>query len=264
MSGNIGLLRVIRVAVTGLLLASLAACGTATEPPIFGSASGAASPRDTLLKAVPDGSQGNFAFTVTDAEATGTGVADPAAKALKLDMQFDDPSAGFSMSMGFVAIDQETWMKISISGQAPGLPKFPDKWLHLDRSKISGDAGVRLSFADPVGAASLFGTARDVESAGPSLFRGTVDLTAAQDAEIVDAEGLKALGEQAKALPFEATLDGQDRLDTLTIDVPAAGEAAAFKWVAKFHDYGAATTPTAPPPAQSQEAPASAYEMLNA
>jgi len=223
-------------------------------------------PKDILLAAVPDGSQGSFRFTLADAEATGSGVVDPAAERMQLTTEIKDAALDLSMTFSFLLVGRESWMKVSFSRRLPGLPKLPKKWLHLDRSKVKNDDEVPLSFddPDPAGAAALFAASADVVPAGAGRYRGTVDLTAAADAQVVDDEALAALGEAAKRVPFEADVDGQGRLTSLTVRVPAAGRAPAFRRTATYRDYGAVTAPDRPSAAQSQEAPAAAYEMLNA
>ena len=70
-----------------------------------------------------------------------------------------------------------------------------------------------------------------------------------------------ALGEQAKAVPFEARTDAQGRLSRMLVRIPAAGKTKASTYEVTYADYGSAPTPAEP--AQQQKAPAVVYEMLN-
>jgi hypothetical protein len=79
----------------------------------------------------------------------------------------------------------------------------------------------------------------------------------------VDSDELTALGDQAKTVPFQATLDDAHRLTSVTIDVPAAGKTAAYQYHVSYTSYGAAPTISAPPANQVQQAPAAAYALLN-
>ena len=258
-----------------MLLATVAVgaagCGTATDRDASAgqgagvrASSTPATPKEALLAAVPDGSQGSFRFALVDPEATGSGVVDPATKTVHLTTVVKDVENNLKVTMSFLVIDQESWMKVSFNKRLPGLPKLPKKWLHLDRKQIKDDDAV-LTFDDPDPAATstLFEASADVVEVGTGRYRGTVDLTAATNAEVVDAETLAALGEAAKRVPFEAVVDSAGRLTSVAVDVPAAGETPAFRHTAKYHDYGTATAPAAPAAGQAQEAPAEAYEMLN-
>ena len=91
----------------------------------------------------------------------------------------------------------------------------------------------------------------------------TIDLTAAPDATIVDEEVLKDLGDAAKAVPFTAVIGADGHLTTLTVKVPKAGKNKAYTYTEKYADYGTAKPVAAPADGEAQEAPDSAYEMLN-
>jgi hypothetical protein len=259
-------------ALLGAVAFATAACGTAADgqtdgtPAVSAPSPSTRAPRDILLAAAPDGSQGSFRFSIADAEATGSGVVDPDAERMQMTTQFKDPDLDLAMKISFLLVGQESWMKVSFSKRLPGLPRLPKKWLHLDRTKISSDDGLPLSFddPDPASAATIFAASADVTESGAGRYRGTVDLTAAADAEVVDSKTLAALGVAAKRVPFEAVVDARGRLTSLVVDVPAAGGAPAFRRTATYRDYGVATAPAPPSAAQSQEAPAAAYEMLNA
>jgi hypothetical protein len=280
MNGYRARVRTARVAGCAAVLAAVAlatgACGTAADGQTSGtpaaSPAGSApspstrAPRDILLAAAPDGSQGSFRFAIADAEATGSGVVDADAERMQMITEFKDPDLDLAVKISFLLVGQESWMKVSFSKRLPGLPRLPKKWLHLDRAKISSDDGLPLSFddPDPASAATILAASADVTESGAGRYRGTVDLTAAADAEVVDKKTLAALGVAAKRVPFEAVVDARGRLTSLVVDVPAAGGAPAFRRTATYRDYGAATAPAPPSAAQSQEAPAAAYEMLNA
>ena len=83
-------------------------------------------------------------------------------------------------------------------------------------------------------------------------------------ADIVDPARLKALGEKAKAVPFEATVDGQGRLTSAVVKVPAAGRTKASRYEITYADYGTTASPAAPAADEQQPATRSAYELLNA
>lgn len=250
----------------GAMLAStalLGGCGALDEPAAAPPAP--KTPKEKLLDAVPDGSQGTFSFTLKDTETTGKGVVDPAGKRMRLTTEYKDKELGFTITMGYLIIDEESWVKITFANTkgVTGLPKLPKKWLHLDRTKVKDQEDFGFGDPDPAGAVSLFQSIVDVSEPAAGQFTGTVDLNGATKAEILDQQGLDALGEKAKAVPFRAAVDGQGRLTSIELDVPAYGEVEAFTHQATYSDYGVAPKVDEPPAGQTQEAPAEAYELLN-
>lgn len=241
----------------------LGGCGAVNEPTAAPPAP--KTPKEKLLDAVPDGSQGAFRFTLKDAETTGKGVVDPKAERLHLTTEYKDKDLGFTMTMGYLIIGEESWVKITFANTkgVTGLPKLPKKWLHLDRTKVKDQEDVGFDDPDPAGAVSLFQSIVEVTEPTAGQFTGTVDLTKATKAEILDQKGLDALGERAKAVPFRAAVDGQGRLTSIELDVPAYGEVKAYTHRATYSDYGAAPNVEEPAAGDTQEAPAEAYELLN-
>jgi hypothetical protein len=226
-----------------------------------------ATPKDQLLAAVPDGSQGSFRYTYNDAETQGSGVVDPAGKKLQHTTVYKDRALGFSITMTFLVVDQESWFKVAFANtrNVTGLPKLPKKWMHIDPSRVKDFSGAELTFTDPdpTGADSLFESTVDVQAAGTGEYRGVMDLTRASRAELVDKETVTALGDKAKSIPFRATVDSAGRLTLVSLDVPAAGKTPAATYKVAYADYGAAPPVAQPPTNDVQEAPAEAYELLN-
>lgn len=251
------------------LLAALAVCGLAAGCGVAGgtpAGSGATAttpptPRERLLDSVPDDDTAGFTFTVVGEGTDGSGAVDPAGKRIKLTTRYTDAKLGFGMDMAFLVVDRDSWVKITFSHTEglTGLPKLPRKWLHLDPAKVKDNKDNPLlgySTADPAGAAALFGAITSVRAEG-DRYRGTLDLTQAAEADIVDADKLRSLGEKAKSVPFEATVDGQGRLTSLRLDIPGD------KYQVTYRGYGTTPKIEAPAAGQAQEAPASAYDLLN-
>jgi hypothetical protein len=71
------------------------------------------------------------------------------------------------------------------------------------------------------------------------------------------------MGEVAKAVPFTATVDASGRLSAIRIQVPTAGKRRVHEHQIAYTGYGKAPKVTAPPAAESLNAPAEAYELLN-
>jgi hypothetical protein len=224
-----------------------------------------ATPEDKLRDAVPEDSDGSFRYTMKQLEGDAKGEVDPNAKRMTYTAVFKDQQLGFTMTMAIVVIDKQAWTKVTFGNAngLTGLPKLPPKWLELDTSKVDDPEYVTYTHPDPTGAAVLFQHIVDATGTSQGAFTGTVDLTAATEAEVVDADGLTARGEKAKAVPFAAAVDSSGRLTSLALDVPPAGKAAAFRWEATFTDYGAAPAIKEPPAAQTVPAPQEAYDLLN-
>jgi hypothetical protein len=222
-------------------------------------------PAEKLRDAVPDGSEGSFRYTMKELEGDAKGEVNPKDKRMTYTAVFKDKDLGFSMTMAVIVIDQRAWTKVTFGNTKgiTGLPKLPPKWLALDTSKVDDPEDLRYTHPDPTGAVLLFDHIVDATETSQGAFKGTVDLTAATEVEVVDADALTALGEKAKAVPFEAAVDASGRLTSVTLDVPAAGKAAAFRWTATFSDYGTAPEVKEPPAAQTMSAPPEAYALLN-
>src|SRR5262249_38073851 len=147
-----------------------------------------------------------------------------------------------------------------------GLPKLPGGWMALDKAKLTGDNADLVGFygVDPANASPMFseGLTQATQAADGS-YQGTLDLTKASDADVVDSDQLTALGDQAKAVPFQAAVDSAHRLTSVTVDVPAAGSSAAFKYQVSYTGYGAPEDIDAPAANQVQPATDAAYSLLN-
>lgn len=258
-----------RLAIAALVTATVlvGACGPKTTPAKPSTSPTPQSAKDALVASVPDGDEGTFRFTVKDDETFGSGVVDAASKGLTVSFGFKDPDLGFTMNLAVLVVDRKSWMKITFSNTAglTGFPKLPKKWLLLDPAKVTDPQGTPLTFdgPDPANAALLFASVVTAEQTGPGQYRGTLDLTKAADADVAEAQEITAMGEAAKAVPFTATVDTSARLDTIRVQVPAAGKARAHEHQITYTGYGTAPKVTAPSAADSQDAPAEAYELLN-
>lgn len=224
-----------------------------------------ASPKEVLANSVTELTRTSHKFTMKDAESTGEGAVDPQAQKANMDLVFADVEAGLEMTLNLLVIGEDAWLKLDFGRAAGmgGLPKLPKQWMHLDKTKIQDAEELELDDEDPVGAAEVFEAIVTVEPAGDRLYKGTADLTKATGAALVNDDHVKALGDKAKAIPFEATVDDKGRLVSLELDVPAAGEDKAQSWEATYLDYGVPITLDKPPASEVVEAPAEAYKIFN-
>ncbi|HEY0696922.1 MAG TPA: hypothetical protein VGD43_03840 [Micromonospora sp.] len=263
--------------VSAALLVPVAACGangTGTadgtpDPATSSSPAIPADPKQALLDSTREISKGNFRFTMSAAGATATGMVHQPSRSAQMTMKFGQPSDDIYMNLDLIYVEPDSWVKTDLGGTAlrnvPGAKDLSsDKYYHIDKTKAEGIKDLQFDFqqVDPAGSDLLTKAVVDVKATGDRSYSGTIDLSKAPDAGLVDADVVKALGAEASKLPFQARLDEQGRLSELVIQVPAAGQNQAQELKVTYSDYGAATTPTKPAPGQTQEAPAVIYDLF--
>jgi hypothetical protein len=232
---------------------STAATGTTPTP----------SPKDALLASVPQGTEGAFRFTGRDASSTLTGRIDPAAKAFEISTAMAPDSDGVTTKISFLVIEDRIWMKAKFSGR-PGLPKFPDRWMALDRSRLTDGVGVpSYDGADQGNAGPLLDAAGEVRQQGPGTYVGVVDVTAGEAAKALEEGEAAALGEAGKRVPFTAQVGPDGHLTSLVLEMPAAGGRKAYRYAVTYAGFGSTPKITAPTGSAATKAPAAAYELLN-
>jgi hypothetical protein len=135
--------------------------------------------------------------------------------------------------------------------QADGLPNVqPGKWLHIDGAKAAGTSFDLIPDGDAAGANKFVDTIADVRETSPGTYSGTLDLTKVPAGNGVS---VSTLGDQAKAVPFTATVDDQGRLTSLTIDM-ASINAQLGTMKTTYSDFGAPVSVSAPAAADTVEA----------
>ncbi|AGL14883.1 hypothetical protein [Actinoplanes sp. N902-109] len=253
-------------ALLGLTVVALGGCGAADQLK-DAAASPPPTPQEQLLNALPGPATGAFHFALKGGEQPMEGVLDATKKSYRIDISQKDPDLGFTMTMKFLVVDDKSWIKINFSGteKVAGLPKFPKKWMLVDRSKLHDSDDAPLTYdneTDPAELSAVFGHAADVRRTG-STFSGTTDLTEQGKTEVVDQKTVDALGPAATTVPFEAVVDAQGRLTKAVIKVPAAGKIKAERYEAVYDQYGTAESPAEPAAGEQQKATAATYEILN-
>ncbi|MEV4820325.1 hypothetical protein [Micromonospora sp. NPDC049274] len=255
-----------------LLVPGLAACSSDAAEPAAAPSSSApavpADPKEALLASTKEMAKGDFTFTVTGADMTGGGLVHKPSNSAQLTMKLGDASEDVSMEMDLIYIDSESWVKMDLGGAVaamiPGGTKNKGKYQHLDKTKIKDLKDLQLDpeTLDPVDSETLVKGVTEVQKTGEGTYSGKIDISASTDSVALDEDVVKALGAQAKALPFTAKLDPQGRLTELVIPVPAAGEAAAHEIKIAYAGYGAGTGAKKPPADKIVEAPAETYELF--
>ncbi|MEH0939251.1 hypothetical protein [Micromonospora psammae] len=242
-----------RLATTGVALVAalglgLTGCGNQTgadAPAATGASSAApaakADPLAELTAASTKLNEQSSRVTIKSVVLNGGGLLDPKAKTA--DMTLD---MGRSGKFRMVTIGDDAWLKIS------GMSGMPNKWLHMDTTKLGPNGRMNLMpDGDPGGAKQMIKGVTEVEKTGERSYAGTLDYTKAKP----DDKNIKSLGEKATAVPFTAKTDDQGRLTELVVDtsvlLPALG-----KMRTTYTDFGAAVDPKKPPASQTEEAPA--------
>lgn len=195
----------------------------------------------------------------------------------KVDILFVDPNryVKMTMDMGESAAQLESLKELGqgdpesakmLEGLQTMVDTFSGKtWMKLDTSKVKENTELGFDFAKPdvAGLGEIFagvGTAERKDD----VITGTVDVTSVKkDAGLLGESNFDGVDAAAgKAVPYEATLDDEGRLNKLVLDMPKAGDTPAGKWTLDITGYGAATAQTEPPAAEVTEAPDTVYESL--
>jgi len=252
-----------------LLVPGLTACKSDTSEPAGGGSSAAAvpaDPKEALLASTKEIEKGNFTFTLAGDGLSGKGLVHKPSNSAQFSMKFDDGS-GMSMGMDLIYIEPDSWVMLDLGelgAMIPGAEKWKGKYQHLDQSKVkgAGELSRYMEEVDPAGSAKLTKSITEVQKTAEGSYTGKLDASAASDSATLDADMVKALGAQAKALPFTAKLDAQGRLIELVISVPAAGETKAHDIKIAYADYGNATAAQKPAADKVVEASDEIYEMF--
>nr|MDT0661632.1 hypothetical protein [Micromonospora sp. DSM 115978] len=256
-----------------LMAPGLVACGTDSDsdPGTGSSPTVAADPKQALLDSTTAIDDGNFTFTAGGDGMTGKGSIHAPSRSAQMQWTAGDEADGFSMTFDVVYIEPDTWVKTKISGleelQAelggtpPPADPDADKYRHLDRTRIKGIEDLEVDFQDidPAGSAVLARSAVDVQKVDGG-YTGTMDLSKATEAGMTDEDTIKALG-AAATVPFTATVDGENRLTELVLQIPTVGEIEAHELKVTYA-YGAAQQAQKPPASDVVEATDDVYEMF--
>lgn len=174
-------------------------------------------------------------------------------------------TGGTTMDMDMRLLGTDLYMKMNTAGKS--VPGFDSsKWIHLDMTRLpaNNSLGFKPGEMDPAGAAKFLNAVATAESGANGTIKGTMDLTKAVGAAGVDKNSLSLLGEDAKKVPFEATLDDQGRLTKLVVDMPKMGTVDAYKAVTTYSDFGTTVTVAKPRASEIVEAPEMLYGSFTA
>jgi hypothetical protein len=143
----------------------------------------------------------------------------------------------------------------------PGMD--PNKWIHLDTTRLKSLASLGLGDpSDPTNVTVYGQELATVQQTSPGHFVGTLDITKAPLGSITSAI-LAQAGDALKSVPFEATVDSQDRFTSITVKMPALGNLVpASTTTVTFSDFGTSVSVQAPAASETQEAPDALYQAF--
>ena len=251
------------VAVTSLV--PVAACGDKAKDsgPAGAAATTAAptksvSPVEQLTAASKKTAGGSYTFKVTSNEINLQGGSDPAGPKATATADIAVEGAKIKIETLFNA----GTLLVRVSGLP--LPGFDGKkWLKVDQTKLKGGGAISPDdVKDPTGLAEFPSLVTQATSTDGKAFKGTLDLTKA-NWSLSDDDTVKGLGDQAKAVPFDATVDDKGFLTSLKVHVPAFKETKADEIGVVYDGFGAPVAIPTPAASEVTDAPATAYSLLN-
>jgi len=183
------------------------------------------------------------------------GAVDPAKRAARLTQSA--VVAGKTSTTVLVVLGADVYVRYD-DGGIPGLP--PGTWGHLDSRRLTSLRALGLgSTDDPSGKLAMVDAITSIERSGPQEVGGTLDLTAGPG---LLPGAVKALGDAARRVPWQARFDTQGRLVWLSVSVPGAGDRPAMANETSYSAFGEPVTVDRPPARDTIEAPESLYKLL--
>lgn len=260
-----------RWAVSGLLaIASLSmvlVSGCGPKDTLAGATPSPQSPKDTLVAATKVLASSTYSFTITGNQLKGSGAIDSTARSGTFSLSVLGDNGQAALKLNYLAIGPQAWVKMDFGAlkDIPGVASLPDKWMHIDASKVGADSlfGLDTTGQDPADVAKLLDAVVDVQKIDDTHYKGTIDVTRAQQATLLGDDTVSKLGALAKAVPFEAVVDSEGRLTDLKVTLPASGTQKEDAIEVTYTNYGVKPTLTPPPSDEQIEAPSSVYDLLN-
>lgn len=180
--------------------------------------------------------------------STGTGTSDPAAKASTFHTELTTQQGNIKIDAILVGTD----LYLKIPGTTPG-----DSWGHVDTTKVKSLAKLGLDANGSATNLDVFDkTLSDARLVSPGAYSGTMDGT--KNPALTASNASEAL----KAMTFEANLDAEGRLVSLTTHTPPLGSSPATTSTVRLADFGKPVTITKPAAAEVQEMPDTFYTAL--
>ncbi|MEU7874232.1 hypothetical protein [Dactylosporangium sp. NPDC049140] len=181
----------------------------------------------------------SYRFKVVAKEGSYTGGIDPLADLL--DASVAVSSDGASLKIDTVEVRGSAYTRLT----GLPLPGFDGQaWYRIDSSRVTRPGALGLSATkDPTGVQALIAATHDVRRDGRK-YTGTVDMTRVVAWGPVNVGQVMQLGDAARAVPFEASVDEQERLVSVKVSIPDNPVEATYS------DFGTAVSVAEPKDAQ--------------
>jgi hypothetical protein len=188
--------------------------------------------------------------------ASDSGTVDPASGAVA---HITDVSVeGHALKFMITIVGADEFIKI----EGVNVPGAGGNWVHVDPAKMPSLAKMGLASAtDPTGLTVLQKAVVTATRSGATV-TGTFDATRVGDSVAgIDGDSVPAMGDNAKAIPFEEALDANGQLSSLRIDVPAHDTTDAESITTAYTALGSPATIAKPD--AFVEATAAMYQVYN-
>ncbi|MEU6078463.1 hypothetical protein [Micromonospora sp. NPDC047074] len=204
--------------------------------------------RAELVAAAQKLNQQSVKMQLQSTAVNSTGAMDPASKTADITMK-----TGAEGTFRILMIGNDVYLKIT------GMAGMPKKWQHMSLTQLGKGSQLNLMpEGDPGGAKQMTDSVVEVEKTANGSFSGVLDYTRTKP----DDEGIKALGDKAKAVPFTARVDDQGRLVEFAVDTNVLHESLGTM-ITTYSDFGAPVQVQKPAASDTEEAPQSLVESLN-
>ena len=155
------------------------------------------------------------------------------------------------------------WLNVAFPDVNAELGISAGQWIAASPAKLTVGAGAKFDVAsrDPLDLGVLVDSVTQVWRRDPTHLAGTVDYTRSHGVSAPDADELSEAGKAAVSTPFTATLDGDGRLLTVTIDADAYNP--DLTRAITLSDYGSAPAPSRPATSSVVAATPTVYQLFN-
>jgi len=225
-----------RGAVAGVVALVVAGCGGDEKPAEVGT-----DPLTQVRAAAVKTLSTSFRVTMSVPRVEVSGDVDPVGQAMTLDIDVQDDD-GSTIRQKVRVIRADAYLTL---GKTYVRGIDPAKYIQFTAPSTSFASASVLDLADPFDPAGLKGLAfafTDARRAGAGSFAGTLDLTKAMPGTSrgllpAEPEQLRGAGDVIKDIPFEAAVDDNGYLTSITVRMPAYGSVPAYPSTSTFANF---------------------------
>jgi len=247
-------------AVSAAVILALTACGNQSTaagdtPAAAAPTTAAPDPAARLTAATGKMTDLSYRFTMTvpDGSVEGVRHAPSNSTRMTLTAEVDGETGGFDM----IQIGDDVWFKLilDLGGDAESKEMAAElsKWTKVSADEAKQQSGVSgLSEVATMFNNAAFADMAELKETAPGTLTGAIDLTK-PGLDVLDADEIKKLGDRAKSVPITIILDGEDRLTSMSFEIPSSEGTGTEKIEMKFSDFDKVEQPKAPPADEVRE-----------